>query len=99
MVMEFATPLYLRELQKRLDRALPLYVEVLKYEHFGVLPSPTGEPVRIGFGSDAVILDPVEHHRLRETLAPVLAELAKYGFPTATIRKLARGIRKRDSNR
>jgi len=98
MVMEFATPLYLRELQKRMDRAIPLYVEVLKYEHYGVLPSPTGQPVRIGFGTDAIILDPVEHHRLRETLAPVLAELSKYGLPTATIRKIARGLRKRELN-
>ena len=97
MVMEYATPLYLKELQKRLDRAVPLYLEVLRYEHFGVLPSPTGLPVRIGFGTDAVIMDPAEHHRLRETLAPVLSELAKYGFPAAEVKRMARMLRKQQS--
>ena len=82
LVMEFATPLYLRELTKLLDEVAPLFTRLREFEYWGVHPSPTPTAsVRIGSGPTAVNLDPHEHHKLRAQLIPLLEKLRRYGFP------------------
>ncbi len=89
LVMEHATPLYLREVKRRLEVVRPLLAKIKVFEHYGVTLSehPTA-PCRIGAGSDAIILYPHEHFRLRQSAEPLLVQLEHYGMSRAFVRTL-----------
>jgi len=81
LVLEHATPLYLREVGRRLDELLPLLERIRIFEYWGIKPAahPT-LPSRIGTGPGAVVLDPHEHFRLRERALPIMEQLGRYGL-------------------
>jgi hypothetical protein len=86
LILTFATPLYLREIDRRLDQLLPMIKRMRVFEHYGVFPSEKpAPPLRIHAGNRAVFLDPTELASLLAKSAPLLHQLNRYGLKQSEI--------------
>ncbi len=89
LVLEATTPLYLGELNKKLDALVPLVTRIREYEHYGIKPNPVSAgPVRIVGVSGNVTLDPRDYHSLLEKVSPLVAQLQKSGVSAKSLSKL-----------
>jgi len=81
LVLERATPLYLREVTRRLDEIMPLLESLEEYERFGIVPSPQPAlPIRINCGEKSRVFDAHECFKLVQKIAPLLSQLGRYGL-------------------
>ena len=84
LILESATPLYLREVNRRLDLVIPLLQRIRLFERYKVVPrTEPGPPYRIGRGPSAIMLDPHEYHLLlqqREQARAIFQELSRLGI-------------------
>jgi hypothetical protein len=86
LILTSATPLYLREIDRRLDQLLPMIERMRVFEHYGVVPTEKpGPPLRIHAGNHAVLLDPNELAALLAKTAPLLHQLTRYGLKQTEI--------------
>jgi hypothetical protein len=94
-VLECAGPLYVRELERRIEEVRRVAERLRDFERCGVGPNTPGRGVvRIGAGAEAVILDMGEYRSLQEKATVLLGELGRMGVGKVKIMELIGPARK-----